>query len=252
MGVRRPRYILYLIHPDGLRDPFAAADTQEELIARFAEEAPPEMRGRIDDEQECREFWLNPIPRPRKKAPPKPTPIMFPVTAWGETKGILAWERDPRCKVCAQTLKQRLVRTTRVWSPEEAISTPAKKGLKIVEMRIENAMRPEIYGETKTIDEWLHDPRCEANPLWFRELLHRGVPPELALVGVCPPEFQRRAKAITAWGETKSAVDWSKDPRCRVSASALRQAIKRGVPPEKALLGLYRIKTKLKSKDGKP
>jgi len=53
--------------------------------------------------------------RPSTSKPP------FLIHAFGESKGQLAWARDPRCKVKQPALRDRLVAG---WPPEEAISTP--------------------------------------------------------------------------------------------------------------------------------
>jgi len=46
------------------------------------------------------------------------------VTAFGETKHLQAWSRDPRCVVKALSLRQRIELG---WTPEEAIVTPLRK-----------------------------------------------------------------------------------------------------------------------------
>ena len=43
------------------------------------------------------------------------------VTAWGETKTLLEWVDDQRCRVAFSTLQKRL----RTMSPEDAISRPS-------------------------------------------------------------------------------------------------------------------------------
>jgi hypothetical protein len=44
------------------------------------------------------------------------------ITAWGETKILIDWARDPRCSVQRQTIMDRL---RRGWTEESAISLPA-------------------------------------------------------------------------------------------------------------------------------
>lgn len=52
------------------------------------------------------------------------------VTAFGESKSMIAWSRDPRCVVSANLLCQRL-KAGRLkggpWSPEAAITVPSRK-----------------------------------------------------------------------------------------------------------------------------
>jgi hypothetical protein len=51
--------------------------------------------------------------------------IRRPVEAFGETKNIAEWSRDPRCVVPYQTLWNRLMRL--YWPLETALTTPLKK-----------------------------------------------------------------------------------------------------------------------------
>lgn len=44
--------------------------------------------------------------------------------------------------------------------------------------------------------------------------------------------------SITAFGETKGAYDWARDPRCRVSAVSLRARIRNGWETEAAITTL--------------
>lgn len=44
-----------------------------------------------------------------------------------------------------------------------------------------------------------------------------------------------RNKRITAFGETKTFSEWSRDPRCQVSAGIIGSRIKAGWPPNSAL-----------------
>jgi hypothetical protein len=45
-------------------------------------------------------------------------------TAFGESKSVMEWVRDPRCRVKKTTLWKRLADKERCWTVEEAISTP--------------------------------------------------------------------------------------------------------------------------------
>jgi hypothetical protein len=40
---------------------------------------------------------------------------------------------------------------------------------------------------------------------------------------------------VTVFGETKRLMDWSYDPRCRVTWFTLRDRLQRGIPPEEAM-----------------
>ena len=40
---------------------------------------------------------------------------------------------------------------------------------------------------------------------------------------------------LTAWGETKPAAEWLKDPRCKFAGTSVHRRLKKGIPPEIAL-----------------
>lgn len=44
-----------------------------------------------------------------------------------------------------------------------------------------------------------------------------------------------RGGKIKAFGKAKSALDWEKDPICKVSAGTIRSRLRRGAPPEMAI-----------------
>jgi len=238
------RFRLWRIWDDGTRETVGWFATRAEAIDAFNADRETQLRGRIEDTADDREYWLFPVPPQRKKGEPKATPPKVMITAWGETKNLLAWGRDPRCQCSFKVIQQRLARTERIWSPEEAISTPPKKGILVAEDKQANAKRYSGFGEEKTLREWLEDPRCNADRAWLRELLLRGASIEEALLGGAPVRVDGRARSVVAWGETKMIRDWAKDPRCQVNELSLRNALKRGVQPEEAIQGLW---TKKKS-----
>jgi hypothetical protein len=49
------------------------------------------------------------------------------VTAWGETKLLVAWTDDPRCVVEYAVAYERLYRARPAWEPERALSTPRRQ-----------------------------------------------------------------------------------------------------------------------------
>jgi hypothetical protein len=69
-----------------------------------------------------------------------------------------------------------------------------------------------------------HCDACEnANHLdWLRRREKRGLP-------------TRRYRFVTAWGETKTVTDWSRDPRCMVGYAAFEKRVRLGWKPETAL-----------------
>lgn len=46
---------------------------------------------------------------------------------------------------------------------------------------------------------------------------------------------KRTNRLITAWGETKSFIEWTEDPRCKATAPALKTRLKNGYTPEEAM-----------------
>lgn len=55
----------------------------------------------------------------------------------------------------------------------------------------------------------------------------------------------------TCWGETKSVMAWSKDPRCKISYTGLRHRLQSGINIEEALMGSKEGWRKSKVKIGK-
>ena len=104
------------------------------------------------------------------------------VTAFGETKCLMDWILDSRCKVPYSTLKGRLERGH---LPEEAITTPPVyfKSKRWANKKIT------IDGETKSLSEWVKDSRCTLkNPHSISERIAKGMTPEEAI-------FNRSRKA---------------------------------------------------------
>lgn len=93
------------------------------------------------------------------------------------------------------------------------------------------------FGETKGLREWSRDSRCLVS---LPGLLHRvrgGMRFEEALTKppTNPGGSGRESFFIEAFGETKSLADWQRDPRCRVTANALRYRLREGMNPETAI-----------------
>ncbi len=51
----------------------------------------------------------------------------------------------------------------------------------------------------------------------------------------CTPGGRPPTRLVTAFGETKPASDWARDPRCFVTARGLHSRLRRGVAPEQAI-----------------
>lgn len=69
------------------------------------------------------------------------------LTAFNETKNIMDWLKDERCKVGYNCLNNRLKKG---WPEEAAISAPYSKAKYTLT----------AFGETKTLTEWVRDNRC--------------------------------------------------------------------------------------------
>lgn len=96
------------------------------------------------------------------------------IEAFGERKGLIDWERDPRCKVTAGGLRSRI---RRGMDPEEAMTRPSQSP-----DRTNNKPRLiEAWGESKSIADWLRDRRCKVTSVALKNRLARGFSPEEAI-----------------------------------------------------------------------
>ena len=75
------------------------------------------------------------------------------IQAFGEIKTAKEWSRDPRCQIGYVGLHRRL---TEGVDPELAITTPSRIQKKNVHPHSLTA-----FGETKSLQEWITDPRCK-------------------------------------------------------------------------------------------
>jgi hypothetical protein len=89
------------------------------------------------------------------------------------------------------------------------------------------------WGETKLQKEWLLDTRCTVNHSVLKRELAKGVSPEVAMTYHAP--IGKVGPLVTAWGETKRIVEWTKDPRCKADRFQIRTRINAGIEPELAI-----------------
>lgn len=100
------------------------------------------------------------------------------------------------------------------------------------------------WGETKVLSEWLVDSRSViAERATFYTRLHRGWSVEDAL---SKPAERANGTEISIFGESKTILAWSKDPRCAVPYATLLSRRSGGWELERALTEsvrgqLYRI-----------
>jgi len=90
------------------------------------------------------------------------------------------------------------------------------------------------FGESKTAIEWAQDPRSVVGQGTIRGRVNKGWDHEKAITTPTKiPAFN--LDHITAFGETKSMAEWSRDPRCVPNYRALVKRIRRGFTPEQAI-----------------
>lgn len=104
------------------------------------------------------------------------------------------------------------------------------------------------FGETKTAIEWSEDSRCVVPYPCLLERIKNSIGHEAAIttptidVGTRGLGWDRLgyrdSARITAFGETKTYMQWEKDPRCVIGRSSLRERINKGMPPERAITTL--------------
>lgn len=141
--------------------------------------------------------------------------------AFGEEKSLPEWGRDSRCRIKYGTLYFRV--EVEGASLEEALTRPLHLGL--TRNRTVTA-----FGETKSISEWIDDPRCTVTRTGLVLRLKRGINPEQA---ICGTPFD--STLLVAFGESKSVSDWIRDPRCVVSRYGLMYRLQQGETLEEAM-----------------
>lgn len=133
--------------------------------------------------------WVSTSELLRRRKPPTkaPRPRRL-VTAFGETKGLVAWSRDPRCTVSPTAIAGRLARG---WGVKDAISTPAENagGAGMFGSKLA------AFGQSKSVAEWLLDRRCKVRRTGIADRLRRGWTPEAA---ISTPAFREPRKAPPA------------------------------------------------------
>jgi len=95
------------------------------------------------------------------------------LNAFGESKITYDWLRDFRCKVKAETLRDRL---RRGWSPESALSTPpnnVKRKSWAHPANKDRRVSITAFGETKYLTEWVKDERCKVKIHLLRVRLNK-------------------------------------------------------------------------------
>jgi hypothetical protein len=97
--------------------------------------------------------------------------------AYGESKPMTAWLKDPKCEVSYAALWRRLNKGIPF---EQALKSnrPNPSGSDLLRL----GSKPlDAFGESKSLREWLNDPRCEIREVSLRVKLKQGIPLEQAL-----------------------------------------------------------------------
>ena len=147
------------------------------------------------------------------------------ISAWGERRTLREWADDARAGVHMENIRDRL---DDGWLAEDAIGLPPQK--KVWEI--------EAFGETKNLTEWSKDPRCAVSITCLHKRLREDWNPELALTTGVPPVDR---DGLTAFGEWKCFLEWSRDPRCAFHSGTISRRVRRGMSPEEAISGRNRF-----------
>jgi transposase len=173
--------------------------------------------------------WITKAELRRRMRPARERSPRSAITAFGETKGLMAWVRDPRSSVGAAALRRRL---RSGMDPERAISLPPQAA------GPQGARAPvRAFGETRSAAAWARDPRCGISEVALRKRLASGMRPEEAIT--LPPQMHTKGgvqeRLLTALGTSKSLFEWEQDRRCAVTASSIKGRLLRGWSPDDAI-----------------
>jgi hypothetical protein len=97
------------------------------------------------------------------------------VSAFGEEKTIPQWAADPRCKVSAPTLRQR------VGAGEDAETAMSRGPGPAGRRPGQGTAVYTAFGEEKTLPQWAADPRCKVSEAVLRQRVTRGEDTETAM-----------------------------------------------------------------------
>jgi hypothetical protein len=156
------------------------------------------------------------------------------LTAFGETKTLLDWTRDPRCSVTLATL---LKRTREQWNSEEALTAPSNSPA--------DRWKTPIYafGEPKTLREWEQDERAKALAPLILKRLRQGWSPEEAIATLAPESPLVRRSQTQRLYHGKTLNELMRDPQCKVSRYTLERNLRAHMPLEEALVFRKRQKS---------
>lgn len=104
-----------------------------------------------------------------------PGPEGRAIEIFGETKNLRQWAEDSRAVVGHTVLKRRVALG---WEPERSLTTPCNER---APRPAHNAKKFTAFNETKTIYDWLRDPRCVVPRVTLSSRLHAGWEPAKAI-----------------------------------------------------------------------
>jgi|GEM_PF-6509902 len=146
------------------------------------------------------------------------------IDAFGEYKTLRDWSQDPRCLVSLMTLEKRVKSG---WPAEDALTRasdgPADRLLQKVT----------AFSETKSIRDWVADPRSNGNAAVIRRRISEGWEEEAAVA--TPAEGPSKQARRVRLYHGKSIPEWLIDPRCTVSRFTLERNLRAHMPIEEAL-----------------
>lgn len=102
-----------------------------------------------------------------------------------------------------------------------------------------NNRRLTAFGKIMTVIEWAESEECVVHWRQFRQRIDAGWDVERALTEPIDEKLSAAIKAptamYTAFGQSKSILDWVADPRCATSEASLRRRLHAGLDFETAL-----------------
>lgn len=140
------------------------------------------------------------------------------LVAFGETKTLSEWAKDPRCVVSRESVRTRLALG---WDVERALT--ARKHDKTLGSF-------EYAGQSKTLAEW-----ADFFGLKYHTLYRRIVTDKLSFEAAIEKGLEDNVRLVTAFGETKPVHHWAVDPRAKATGVTIIRRLNAGWNPRLAI-----------------
>lgn len=153
------------------------------------------------------------------------------ITAFGETKSLWGWLRDARVRAQRRHILYRL---SVGWDPQRALTERPRPGrrpsikvgdkyqwLEVVEV-LYNPRTNRYFGRCRC--------RCGGQSVTEAHNLTHAI-----TVSCGCYRYGGLKPKVSAFGESKSMTEWSKDGRCKVSFDTVRRRLKKGITAELAI-----------------